>query len=181
MENLLGRVVAVLEQSNTRWALVGAHAVGLLVEPRATADVDFVVDDRNLRGILRALEQEFGQLEVHDLGPALRLEQLDVDLIRASNHPLFGEVLDHTRLVGQWRVPVPEALMAMKFLSAISPWRAQDKKLHDLGDLVALYRAVGDELEHPLLVKLAGLAYPGAEKELQKLLRRIDQGEPLQI
>jgi len=181
MEDLVGRVVNVLEKTGARWALVGAHAVGLLVEPRATADVDFVVDDHKLKRIIAALEQEFGELDIHDLGPALRLGTLDVDLIRASNHPLFGEILGHTQIVEGWRVPVPEALIAMKFLAAISPWRAQDKRLHDLGDLVAVYRSLEEELRRPLLTRLAGLAYPGADQELTKLLERIDRGEPLGI
>jgi hypothetical protein len=33
----ISRVVAVFKSNRTAWALVGAHAIGLLTEPRATA------------------------------------------------------------------------------------------------------------------------------------------------
>ncbi len=181
MEDHICRIVAVLEASGARWALVGAHAIGFLTTPRATLDVDFVVEDRRLGSLVLALEAELGPLELEDLGPALRLKTFNVDLIRSGNHPLFGAILDHVTRVDEWNVPRPEALISLKFLAAISPWRARDKKLHDLGDLVAVYRASEDALDRALLRSLAALAYPGAEQELESILARVDAGEPLTI
>ena len=59
MENGIQRVIQVFERVQTRWALVGAHAIGFLTEPRATVNFDFVVDDAKLRSILNGLEAEF--------------------------------------------------------------------------------------------------------------------------
>ena len=44
MEERIARVVAIFQQVGCRWALVGAHAIGTLVEPRATTDFNFVVE-----------------------------------------------------------------------------------------------------------------------------------------
>lgn len=62
------RVIEVFEANRTRWALVGAHAIGLLTEPRATADFDFIVEEARLRSILRDLTSAFGDLDANDIG-----------------------------------------------------------------------------------------------------------------
>jgi hypothetical protein len=178
----IARVVQIFQQVNVRWALVGAHAVGLLTEPRATADFDFIIDDRKLKAVLAALERAFGELDLAEIGAAVRLRAIDVDLIRSTNHPLFKEALDRTRKVNDWMTPEPEVLLVLKFLAAVNPWRASDRRAQDVVDLRSIYRAVGrDDLDVPLMRKLAGLVYPGAEREYDALLERIDRGEPIQI
>ncbi len=182
MEDIIRRVVAVFEEVDVRWALIGAHAVGMLTEPRATSDVDFVVEEAKLRRLVAALEREFGELETRDLGPALRLRALDVDLVRSTTHPLFREALLQVRTVEGWNVPVPEMLMVLKFLAAVSPWRGIANRTHDVGDLRALYHAVGkDDLDGDLMQRLAAQVYPGAEAEFAQLLEKIERGEPIAI
>jgi hypothetical protein len=176
------RILGVFEAVDARWALVGAHAIGMFTEPRATVDFDFVIEESKLRRVLKALEEELGELDTQDLGPALRLGALDVDLIRSSTHPLFQEALDRVRLMETWRVPVPEVLIVLKFLSSVSPWRGLTKKTYDIADLRALFHAVGkDQLDLDLMQQLASLVYPGAESEFEELIGRIDRGEPLTI
>jgi hypothetical protein len=74
----IARVVAIFESNRAKWALIGAHAVGLMTEPRATADFDFIVEDSKLRGVLRDLSAAFGDLGVQDQGAAIRLSAIDV-------------------------------------------------------------------------------------------------------
>ena len=182
MEERIARVVGVFQQVGSRWALVGAHAIGTLTEPRATSDFDFVVEGSKLRAITKALEQEFGELDIVDLGPAIRLRALDIDLIRSTNHSLFGEALNHVRSIADWKVPVPEVLIVLKFLAAVSPWRERTKKMQDIVDLTTLVTAVGrEELDGALLRKLAAQVYPGGDDELEALLDRIEAGEPITI
>lgn len=182
MEERIARVVAVFKELGARWALVGAHAIGTLTEPRATVDFDFVVEESKLRVVLKALEQEFGELDVVDMGPALRLRALDVDLIRSATHSLFHEALSRVREVEGWNIPVTEVLIVLKFLAAISPWRDRTKRMQDTVDLRALLIAVGrDELDEELMQSLAAQIYPGAEAELEALLGRIERGEPITI
>ena len=182
MEERIARVVATFEQVGSRWALVGAHAIGTFAEPRATADFDFVVEGSKLRAIVQALEEEFGDLDAVDLGPATRLRALDVDLIRSTTHALFREALTHVRPAADWNVPVPEVLVVLKFLAAVSPWRERTKRMQDIVDLTVLVTAVGrEELDEALLKRLAAQVYPGGEKELEALLSRIERGEPITI
>ncbi|MCP4657236.1 MAG: hypothetical protein GY856_17645 [bacterium] len=182
MEDRIARVVAIFQQVGSRWALVGAHAIGTLAEPRATTGFDFVVEGSKLRAIIKALEEEFGDLDVVDLGPAIRLRTLDVDLIRSTTHSLFREALTQVRPVADWNVPVPEVMIVLKFLAAVSPWRERTKRMQDIVDLTVLVTAVGrEELDGALLKGLAAQVYPGGEKELEALLGRIEQGEPITI
>ena len=182
MQETIARVVAVFEAQNARWALVGAHAIGTLTTPRATVDFDFVVDEPKIRGVIRALEEEFGDLEIIDLGPALRLQALDVDLIRSATHPLFKQALQHVRPADGWNIPAPEVLLVLKFLSATSPWRNRTKRMQDTVDLSTLFLAVGREgLDFDLLRQLAAQVYPGAEREFEDLLDRVESGEPVTI
>jgi len=157
---------------------VGPHAIGLLTEPRATADFDFTIEDRKLNTILRALSAEFGDLGQQDIGAAIRLSAIDIDLIRSTNHPLFREALAQTREVGTWKVPRTEVIVVLKFLSAINPWRNQDKRVQDLADLRTIYHAAGDELDRAEMARLAAMVYPRADREFCELLDKIDRGEP---
>ena len=182
MEERIARVVAIFQQVGCRWALVAAHAIGTFAEPRATKDFDFVVEGSKLRTIVKALEEEFGELDAVDLGPAMRLRALDVDLIRSTTHALFGEALTHVRPVADWNVSVPEVLIVLKFLAAVSPWRERTKRMQDVVDLTIVFGAVGrEELDEALLKRLAAQVYPGAEEELEALLGRIERGEPITI
>lgn len=177
----IARVVQVFEEAGARWTLVGAHAVGLVTEPRATADFDFIVEDRKLRQILAGLGVAFGELDAEDIGAAIRVRALDVDLIRAV-HPLFKEALARSHKVGDWNVPATEVLIVLKFLAAVSPWRGPEKRTYDVGDLRSMYRAVGrDALDVGLMMQLAALVYPRAEQDFAVLLERMDRGDPIEI
>jgi hypothetical protein len=176
------KIIEAFERVGARWALVGAHATMLLTEPRATVDFDFIVEARKLKAVLRALASEFGDLGEDDIGAAVRLKGIDVDLIRSDTHPLFAEAIAKAQPAGEWRVPPPEVLIAMKFLSAVNTWRGVDKRGQDLVDLRKIYRAVGaDGLDRGYLLRLGALVYPGAERELEALLDKIDRGDPIAV
>lgn len=186
MELGIQRVVNTFERVEARWSLVGAHAIGILTEPRATVDFDFVVDDFKLKSVLLELEKEFDALEngleILDMGPALRLKALDIDLIRSSTHPLFQKALEHRRQYQDWWTPDPEVLIALKFLSAVSPWRGRTKQMYDVADLRAVVLAVGfEQLDRALMIDLAALVYPGAENKFAELLSKIERGDPIAI
>src|SRR5690606_15735582 len=137
------------------------------------ADFDFVVEERKLRAVVTELEKVFGELDREDVGAAIRLRAIDVDLIRSTDHPLFKAAIEHTRAVGDWVVPVTEVILVLKFLAAVNPWRGSDRRAQDFVDLRSVYRAVGrDALDVALMNELAALVYPTAEKEFGELLGR---------
>jgi hypothetical protein len=175
------RVIRVFKAKRARWALVGAHAIGLVTEPRATADFDFVLDAARLDDVVRALTKEFGPLRARDIGAAVRLDAIDVDLIRSTEHPLFEAALEKRRTVGSWRVPRTEVLIVLKFMAALSLRRDRDKRMHDIGDIIRVYRISKSKLDRALMIKLSRLVYPGAEVEFRELIGKIDRDEPIAI
>lgn len=180
-ETDIARVIEVFEAKQAGWALVGAHAIGLVTEPRATADFDFIVEGAKLGGVVRALTKVFGELGENDIGAAIQLRAIDVDLIRSTNHPLFQVALEQRRTIGAWKVPRTEVLVVLKFLAAVSPWRNRDKRIHDVGDISLVYQTAEGELDRAMMVELSGLVYPGAEREFGELLDKIDRGDPISI
>jgi hypothetical protein len=182
MEERVRKIIEAFDHVGTKWTLVGAHAVGAVTEPRATDDFDFVVEERKLGRVLERLEEVFGPLTTTDIGAGIRILNLDLDLIRSTTHPLFRRALDDTRAEHAWRIPVPELLIALKFLSSVSPWRGIDKRRQDVLDLIRVYKAFeGEDLDRPRTIELAAEVFPGAELELEQLLDRVDRDEPITI
>lgn len=181
MEDTIRRVIGVFGRARANWVLVGAHAVGVLTEPRATRDFDFIVDGTRVDAVLAEIRREFPAVEILDLGPALRLREPDVDLIRSTGHALFREALEQARPEGDWKVPPPDIMIVLKFLSAISPWRQREARGRDMADLIRIYEAHRSSVDRAHMVRLASKAYAGAEREFEDLMRRIDGGEPISI
>jgi len=55
------------------------------------------------------------------------------------------------------------------------------KRRQDVTDISFLYEVAGAELDRALMLELAGLVYPGAEREFGELLDKIDRGDPISI
>ena len=181
LEETYRRVIDVFTRVGARWSMVGAHAVNFFVEPRATVDIDFVVEAREMKPLLRALEEEFGALETTELGAALRVTNLSIDLIRGDNHPLFHAALDEAEEHEGVRVPPVELLLVLKFLAATSPWRDVADRKQDVADLIRLYRAAGADFDRKVAMRHASRVYPRAEEELAAILDRIDRGEDVSV
>ncbi len=105
LEETVRTVIRCIEEVGVDWCLVGAHALGIYVEPRATSDFDFVVDDRRMKALLATLERELGDLGMVDIDAAVRLMKVDVNLIRARSNALFRAALNLAESVGEWRLP----------------------------------------------------------------------------
>jgi hypothetical protein len=180
-ETDIGRVVEVFELCRARWALVGAHAIGLLTEPRATADFDFIVEGSKLAAVIRKLSSVFGDLGELDIGAAIQLKAIDIDLIRSTSHPLFQAALQDARTVGTWKVPRTEVIMVLKFLAAVSPVRNRRKRIQDVSDMSYVYEVAGSDLDRDRMIELSRLVYPGADREFCELLDKLDRNEPISI
>jgi hypothetical protein len=151
------------------------------VEPRATVGIDFIIDARRLRAVLSELEKDVGAIQTVDMGAAVRVTNLAIDLIRGDNHPLFRAALDAATDKGGVRVPPPEILVVLKFLSAVSPWRRLADRKQDAADLIRVYQALEAEFDRAGAIQLARRVYPGAEREFETVLDRIDRGEDVSL
>lgn len=182
MQETIHRIVQVLDRLGVQWCLIGAHAVGEYTVPRATEDVDLLIDDRRMPKILSELETQLGDLDADDIGPAVRLRVAAVDLVRASSNAVFRATLKDAVTIGQWRFPAREALIVMKFMAATSPFRGLDRRRQDMVDLIALYRSVDPgDLDRARLTELASTIHTGAAEELLELLAKVDADEPILI
>jgi hypothetical protein len=173
--------VEILETSHVNGALVGTHAVGLVTEPRATPDFDFIVEADKIDFVVRELTRELGELDKNDIGAVIQLRTIDVDLVRSTAHPLLEVALECTRTIGGWRVPRSEVLVVCKLLGTVGSWRARHKRMQDMADLCFIWQAAVSELDRALMLELSELVYPGAEREFSELLGKIDRNEPISI
>jgi hypothetical protein len=177
------RVVDVLQdkQDGRGWALIGAHPLSLITEPRATNDFDFVIEDDRLSGIMHNLASAFGDLDLVVSDTGVRLNALEVDLIRSSNHALLQVALERQNVINGWRVPRTEVLIALRFLSSRSVWRPRYKRMQDMADIAAIWESRGPDLDRAMLLELGGLVYAGAGRELDQVLDQLARGEPISI
>lgn len=181
MEDNFRRTVEAIERSGAEWALVGAEAVNLYVEPRATEDFDLVISGHKFNAALSEVRKEFGTLQEVDIGPAVRLPGLGIDLIRSTSHALFQIALERSRPQQDARVPPAEVLIALKFMSAVSSWRKAGDRKQDAADMIKLYEAGGSSLDRNEMIRLAALVYPGAEREFTTMIDKLDRGEAVSI
>jgi hypothetical protein len=175
-----------LSDDDIDWVLVGAEAVNLYIDrPRATVDVDIVVrkkDLRRLKKILLEICREVQDTEVHFkaiLSPEPM--RLDLDVIKSQNHQLFEPALKHQVDRGGVRVPRVEALLALEYLSAVSPWRSPPDRRMDVADFGRVFQHNRARLDRALLVDLASRAHQGARKEFESFLDAIEHDRPITI
>ena len=175
-----------LEEEGVDWVLVGAEAVNLYRKsPRATVDVDIVVRSKHIPRAQKILKEtclEIEDTEVHLKGtlspPPL---QLTVDVIKSQSHPLFDEALDRQVLVEGVRVPRLEALLALKFLSAASPWRSKEDKHQDVADFIKAFKDNRPSIDRPLLLSLGSRAHASAGEEFAGFLDAVENDKPITI
>jgi hypothetical protein len=175
-----------LDAEGIEWVMVGAQAVNLyLVRPRATMDVDIVVRQKHLRKAKKVLREICGAVEdseVHFRGilepdPA----RLEVDVIKSQSHVLFEEVLDRRVEIDGVPAAKLEVLLALKYLSAVSPWRRVGDKHQDVSDFIKAFQDNRVRIDRALLVELASKAHRGARKEFEKFLDAVENGKPITI
>ncbi len=181
LEDNLRRTIATIERAGATWVVVGAEAVNVYVGPRATEDVDIVVAGGRFTHTIEEMRKEFENPQEVDISAAVRFPTIGIDLVRSTTHALFRIALERAVEKGSVRVPPPEVLLALKFLSCISPWRADVDRKQDALDLIRLYQTVAPRLDRAEATRLAAMAYPGAEREFTALLDKIDRGEEVRI
>jgi hypothetical protein len=175
-----------LEEARVDWVLAGAEAINLYRKsPRATVDVDIVVRAKHIPKVRRVLKETcvaLEETEVHlkgTLSPAPL--ELTVDVIKSQSHPLFEEALDRRVQDEAAWVPQLEALLALKYLSAVSPWRSRGDKVQDVADFVKAFKDNQAGIDRALLVNLGSRAHARAAEEFPAFLDAVENDGPITI
>lgn len=180
----LHRLVRCLDALQTlvgrRTAIIGGVARGAWAQPRATLDLDALIEDLPIGEAVAAapaagLVADDAEVRLLREAGMTRLRLPDhprggvrLDLITAD-HPYYQRVIERARLVPVFghpaRVARPEDVILLKVLAD----RTQDR-----ADVEAIILAMGDELDRELLRREARLL----ELELPLVLRNRTSGGP---
>lgn len=119
----------ILREKNIPYMIVGAHALGEVTkEPRATKDVDVVVREEDFDKVIDLITKFF--VGTHAEGNRIKNEAGDtlIDVL-TDKHIIYKTAMS----TGD-RIPNPEMILVMKYISSNSPLRRKDKKLQDKAD-----------------------------------------------
>lgn len=175
-----------LDSEGIEWVMVGAEAVNLyLARPRATVDVDIVVRQKHLRKVKKLLKdlcKDLKETEVHF--KALLSEdpnRLELDVIKSQSHALFEVALDDLERINDVAVPRIEALLALKYLSAVSPWRSREDRGQDIVDFIRAFKHNRPRIDRSRLIDLASRAHRNAPKEFPEFLHSVENDQPITL
>lgn len=180
-------VLTQFETARIDWVVVGTSAIDLYSpKPRATSNVEIIVEERGFAQAMSLTREALGRrVRTVDHGTHVILttprSPLEIDLIRAGQHALFETALKERRKVKGVRIPKIEAILALKYLSAISPFRSLDDKHQDIADFVRAWRANRDRVHKAHLIDLGALAHDRGRQEIARLIDDIEHDRPITI
>ena len=188
---MLSELRGVLAEVGSDHALVGGLAVGHHGRQRATIDVGLLVPRAKLRHIGTALEgrgyrvvRTEDMLRVHAAGGGEGDEAI-ADLVAKDANPVLRAAFEATEpatILGQpVKVVQRGALVALKFHAAASPTRQHADRLQDVVDIERVISKRFEPADAALARRIAALAHPGAEHELDRLLDDLRHGRPVTI
>lgn len=179
-------LIRVLNETGVRFVLMGQHGIsGWLSEPRATRDVDVVVEKRRFAKEVRAIHASWPELVVRELPVVTRF--LDpanaepvIDVMRPND--LYREAFKNCVRVGQTHdVPNLEFALAAKFAAMVSRNREEHKKHFDAGDFIQIVRRNHAKISVERLRQLGDVVYPSGGDELARFVEDVKAGRALRL
>ncbi|HUU84497.1 MAG TPA: hypothetical protein VM243_13435 [Phycisphaerae bacterium] len=153
-QRLRDALIALIESG--RHIVLGAQATMFYTRPRYTADTDYAVGGEDFVKIRKWFEGSGVAYEFN--GEAIECPGLRVDVIDGSRNAVIEQVLDR-----ESGIPSLEAVAALKYVAAISPTRAYERKQQDAADLAALVLRPGFD-ERAFLALFVGPYQAEAER-----------------
>jgi len=190
------QVISVLREAGVKnWVLMGLYGyVGYLASPRATQDVDVLVDFAEAETAIAAIVAAWPQLQVERTPVVIRFrdpgeiaidgEMKQVIDLMLPNDDCYTAILKKFHRIDEAtgnRIPILEAACASKFAALVSPFRQWEKKQQDAVDLRSILLPSAEIIDKKLLKKLGDLVYPDGGKELLEFLELAIQQKPFPV
>lgn len=144
--DLLGRLIALLDQLHIRYCVVGGQAVNAYAEPLVSLDLALALAVGELERLLPRLEREFRvEPHAHSINVSLPDSDLRVQFQLDPRYAAFAGRSEPRDVLGE-RLPVArvEDVLLGKVLAAADPARRSSKRQKDLADIARLIGAFPD-------------------------------------
>jgi hypothetical protein len=180
-------IIPILNKAGVKYVLMGTHGVGgWRSEARATDDVDFLIQKRYHAKAVRAIQQTFPELEMHDLAMVTRFvdpatKKVVVDLMKPAE-PFYQAVFKNSVQAGfTHRIPDLEMALVCKFAAMISPHRSPKKKHIDAGDFMDIVEENSEVIDFGKLRRLAEKVHPGGGDRIIQFVEDTKAGRVLKL
>lgn len=179
-------LIRVLNRSNVKFVLMGQHGIsGWLSEPRATRDVDVVVQKRHHAKAVRAIQAAWPELVKKEFPVVTRFldpanHEPVIDVMRPND--VYAEAFKNCVRIGKTHdVPNLELALAAKFSAMVSRNREQAKKYFDAGDFSQIVLRNHADIDYDRLRQLGDAVYPDGGEELVRFVADVKDGKPLRL
>jgi hypothetical protein len=178
-------VIKILNLAEVKFVLMGVHGIGpWMVEPRATREVDVLVQKSHHRKAVRAIRAAFPKLQIQDYPAVTRFldpadNQVAIDLMKPVEEH-HQEALKNTVPSGTThRFPTLEIALACKLAAMTSPNRSERKKLLDMADFMAMVEPHYEDIDRGVLFSFGEMVRNGGGPEILRLIDDIQAGRPI--
>lgn len=179
-------LIRVLNRSGVKFVLMGQHGIsGWLSEPRATRDVDVVVQKRHHAKAVRAIQAAWPELIKKEFPVVTRFldpanQEPVIDLMRPND--VYAEAFKNCVRIGKTHdVPNLEFALAAKFAAMVSRNRDIPKKLSDASDFAQMVLRNHADINFDRLRSLGDAVYTGGGQELMRFVEDVKAGKPLRV
>jgi hypothetical protein len=179
-------LIRVLNEAGVKFVLMGQHGIsGWLSEPRATRDVDVVVQKRHFAKAVRVIHAAWQELVVRELPVVTRfLDPSNQEPVIDVMQPIaiYRETFKNCVRVGRTHdVPNLEFALAAKFAAMVSRNREIPKKHSDASDFAQIVLRNHANVDFKRLRHLGDAVYPGGGEDLARFVEDVKAGRMLRL
>lgn len=180
-------VIRVLNEARVGFVLMGTYGIaGWRRQPRATQDVDVLIQKKDHRKAVAAIAKAFPELKGKDYAVVTRFTdpatgETVIDLMKPVQkiHKMVFKNAIWVRESHQ--VPTLEMALISKFAAMISPNPSYDKKLVDAGDFVNMVKNNFKSIGRNQLRRLAEKVYRGGGDEIIQMIDDLKAGRRIEF
>lgn len=180
-------VIELLNAAKVKFVVMGNYGVGTWRdEPRATQDVDVLVQRSHLGRAIKVFEGAFPHLMVEDFPPVTRFIDPEtnksvLDVMKPVD-AIYKAVFKNSIMAGtSHSIPDLEMAIICKFAAMTSPRRADDKKHIDIGDFINIVKTNLPAINLVKLRRLGNKVYPDGGSEIISLVSDIRAGRRISV